>query len=85
MPINDSKHWYFVKLEPTSLIVYDSLKKRTEGYLANPIFKNALRLGKNLYGVDLTFEVCSTYPQQDNGNDCGVFMLLGIRDILRAR
>ena len=25
------------------------------------------------------------YPQQNNGNDCGVFMLMGIRDTLLGR
>lgn len=29
--------------------------------------------------------MCQSYPQQNNGYDCGVFMLMGIRDCLRQR
>ena len=50
MPVNDRNHWYFAKFTPTAIIVYDSLKKNAELYLDNPIFKNALKFGKSLYG-----------------------------------
>lgn len=85
MPVNDRNHWYFAKFTPTSITVYDSLKKPAEIYLDNPIFKNALKFGKSLYGEELALEVCQSYPQQNNGFDCGVFMLMGIRDSLRQR
>lgn len=53
MPVNDRNHWYFAKFTPTTLTVYDSLKNNAEVYLDNPIFKNALKFGKSLYGMDL--------------------------------
>jgi sentrin-specific protease 1 len=85
MPVNDRRHWFFAKFEGNTLTVYDSIRKRSDEYFEYSIFKNALKFGKNLYGVDLTIEVSPTYPQQNNGYDCGVFMLLGIRDSLRGR
>lgn len=86
MPVNDKNHWYFAKFDPSSLtlIVYDSLRKRPDNYLTNPIFKNALKFARNLYGADLTLTVSEDYPQQSNSYDCGVFMLSGIRDSLRG-
>lgn len=50
MPVNDRNHWYFAKFTPTTITVYDSLKKSAEIYLENTIFKNALKFGKSLYG-----------------------------------
>lgn len=37
------------------------------------------------YEKDVKLSVRKDYPQQDNSNDCGVFMLNGIRDILRKK
>lgn len=87
MPVNDRNHWYFAKLDPKTLTltIFDSLRKRPETYLDNPIFKNALKFAKWLYGADITLIVSDNYPQQNNGYDCGVFMLMGIRDALRNR
>ena len=36
------------------------------------------------YEKDYRVATRMDYPQQDNGYDCGVFMLMGIRDILRG-
>lgn len=29
--------------------------------------------------------VSPSYPKQDNGYDCGVFMLMGIRDVMGSK
>lgn len=87
MPVNHSNHWYFACFDPVALTltVYDSLRKRPEAYLDNAIFKNALKFGRLLYEADLQLLVSEDYPQQNNGFDCGVFMLMGVRDALRGR
>jgi Ulp1 family protease len=87
IPINNSNHWYFIRFDPTSrtLTVYDSLRKRPDYYQEHVIFKNALKFGRSLYEAELQLVVCEGYPQQNNGFDCGVFMLMGIRDALRGR
>ena len=50
----------------------------------NIIFKHALKFAKMFYGKDCPLSVCEDYSQQDNYYDCGVFMLMGIRDVLRG-
>ena len=37
------------------------------------------------YGKDFIIRVRKEYPQQKNTYDCGVFLLLGVRDILRSK
>lgn len=88
MPINcNNNHWIFACFHPQrhTLTVYDSLRKSAEHYLSNPIFKNALKFAQWFYQAEFRLVVSEDYPQQDNGYDCGVFMLMGIRDVLRGR
>ncbi len=87
LPINhDNKHWYFVKIEPNAMVVYDSLvgSKDASWYLKNQIISNIHKFGNRLYEAEMQVSVCSDFPQQFNGVDCGVFMLAGIRDLLRG-
>ena len=37
------------------------------------------------YDRDFTLRIRSDYPIQKNTYDCGVFMLMGIRDVLRSK
>ena len=47
IPINhDNNHWYFAKLDKTSLILYDSLHKPFEMYLNNNVVKALLKFGR---------------------------------------
>lgn len=87
MPVNNNNHWYFAKFDPNTrtLTIFDSLRKSPQVYLSNPIFKSALKFAHSLYNEDFTLLVSEDYPQQQNGYDCGVFMLMGIRDSLRGR
>jgi len=85
MPINNKNHWYFAKFEDGDLIIYDSIRHAPNYYLDNKIFKDALKFGKWFFGEEPSLKVSQQYPQQNNQYDCGVFMLLGIRDSLRHK
>lgn len=85
MPINNRNHWYFAIYENNQITVYDSIKHPNQYYTENPIFKNALNFAKIFYEKDFTLRVRQDYPQQDNSFDCGVFLLMGIRDTLRSK
>jgi hypothetical protein len=88
MPVNNnSNHWIFACFHPQqhTLTVYDSLRRPSEQYLVNPIFKNALKFARWFYEAEFRLVVSEDYPQQNNGHDCGVFMLMGVRDVLRGR
>lgn len=78
IPINKAnKHWYFAVLEGGQLTVYDSLPSMS-GELVPPAFKEYLRKFHKM-----TSEKCETsFPQQQNGNDCGVFMMLGMKSLV---
>lgn len=52
MPVNCSnQHWIFACFHPQqrTLTVYDSLRRPAEQYLANSIFKNALKFAQWFY------------------------------------
>lgn len=51
IPVNDSNHWYFVKLDEGLITIYDSLPKRCEIYQEKTIFKNLLKFAGILYGT----------------------------------
>ena len=85
MPVNNRNHWYFAVFEKGELAVYDSMKHNENYYMENPIFKNALKFARTFYDKEYQLVVRSDFPQQDNYYDCGVFMLMGIRDILRHK
>lgn len=51
MPINYGNHWFFATLNPQSIRIYDSLRKKQEYYQEMPIFKNALKFGRLFYGT----------------------------------
>jgi Ulp1 family protease len=85
MPINNRNHWYFAKFEDNHLVIYDSIRHQPNYYLDNKIFKDALKFGKSVFGEEPALVVSQPYPQQNNQYDCGVFMLLGIRDSLRRK
>ena len=85
VPINDKNHWYFAYLTPDRIEVFDSMRKSGDYYAANPIFRNAVRFGRILFDGEIELGLCQDYPQQDNCYDCGVFMLMGIRDLLSQR
>lgn len=85
MPINNRNHWYFAIYDNNQIVIYDSIKHQHQYYTENPIFKNALNFAKTFYERDFTLRVRSDYPQQDNHYDCGVFLLMGIRDTLRSK
>lgn len=85
MPINNRNHWYFAVFEDGEIVVYDSMRNHEQYYLDNPIFKNAIKFSKLFYQKEYQLVVRSDYPQQDNCYDCGVFLLMGIRDILRKK
>jgi sentrin-specific protease 1 len=85
MPINNRNHWYFAIFDEGEIVVHDSMKHDANYYLENPIFKNALKFSKMFYERQYTLVVRDDYPQQDNHYDCGVFMLMGIRDTLRKK
>ena len=85
MPINNRNHWYFAVFDSEGIIVFDSIRNKAQYYFDNPIFKNALKFAKMFYQKDYEIFVQMDYPQQDNSYDCGVFMLMGVRDILRKK
>lgn len=85
MPINNKNHWYFAIFDGEHIVVYDSMKQKEQSYKDNPIFKNAVKFAKMFYQRDFTVKVCINYPQQNNHYDCGVFMLMGVRDTLRSK
>jgi Ulp1 family protease len=83
MPVNNRNHWYLSVFEKGELVIYDSMKHAEKYYLDNPIFKNALKFAGWFYEQEYCLTVKQSYPQQENYFDCGIFMLMGIRDILR--
>lgn len=85
MPINNRNHWYFAVFQEGKLVVHDSMKHSENYYIENPIFRNALKFARMFYEQEYQVVVRGDYPQQDNYYDCGVFMLMGIRDILRRK
>lgn len=85
MPINLKNHWYFAQFINGILIIYDSIQHREDYYLEQQIFKDALKFAEWFYARPFHLRVCKEYPQQNNGYDCGVFMLLGIKDVLMSK
>ena len=83
MPVNYQNHWYFAVFQEGEIVVFDSMAKSPAQYLQMDIFKNALKFSKFFYGGEYRLVVRPDYPQQNNYSDCGVFMLMGIRDTLR--
>ena len=55
LPVNYKNHWYFVKIQPHTMTIYDSLSNNQTLtlYLENPIIKNILKFGRNLYEGEL--------------------------------
>ena len=85
--INYKFHWFFVTLDQNSLIVYDSLKKSViEQYLKMEPIQKIINFSFQFYGLALKCKkICDSYPQQDNGFDCGIMTLFGIKDCVRDR
>jgi Ulp1 family protease len=48
-----------------------------------PFFLNILKFAGWFYNQDHQIEVSQNYPQQNNGYDCGMFLLCGIKDTFR--
>ena len=61
------------------------MKHKENYYLEDPIFQGALKFAKMFYESEHQVVVRLDFPQQDNYYDCGIFMLMGIRDILRHK
>lgn len=85
IPINhNNTHWYFSKLDENTLVIFDSMRKSVEHYQENNIIKSILKFAAELYGKEVVLEVDQGYPQQENGYDCGMFMLMGLRDLMQC-
>lgn len=85
MPINESQHWYFAVFQGHNLVIHDSLKKSQTDYARKKIIEDALKFGELHYGRKFQITIQNDYPQQSNNYDCGVFMVLGVRDKLRSK
>ena len=85
--INFKFHWFFVILDGNSLVVYDSLKKNLiEQYLKMDPFQKIINFSLEFYGFPLKVKkIHQSFPQQNNGYDCGIMMLFGIKDCVRER
>ena len=70
---------------PARVMVFDSLAQSVHIYTENSIFRNLRRLARMLYGDEAEVEVWENYPQQSNCVDCGMFLLMGARDILSGK
>ena len=81
MPINETKyHWYFLIFDKQlhTVTVCDSLTRKNHAPVAELVAEIVKHdyLGWPDWEYDLTFE--ESYPQQDNGISCGVFVAIGI-------
>lgn len=85
MPVIESDHWFFAVFKSNQITIFDSLLTIIRNYKKSSILKNALRFAKTFYSSDFKLNVLCDYPQQNNFFDCGVFMLMGIRDILESK
>jgi Ulp1 family protease len=47
------------------------------------IFINIVKFANWFYNREHHLEVNNNYPKQNNNNDCGMFLLCGIKDTLR--
>jgi hypothetical protein len=81
MPINETRyHWYFLIFDKqlNTVTVCDSLTKKDQAHVAELVAKIVKHdyLGWHDWEYNLIFE--DSYPQQDNGISCGVFVAIGI-------
>ena len=82
MPTRIGNHWLLVEIEPCreKVRVYDSLRATDEGTRkGREDVVNAIRMwykGKDGDDMQVQWE---QVPQQENGEDCGVAMLLAMR------
>lgn len=90
MPINDAisrtnpdgSHWSLLLVSKIDGVAfhYDSL-----GGSNNREAARATELLSQLLGMKLRFHIISDCPQQENGNDCGVFVCILMRHLLVKR
>lgn len=96
MAIHKTNHWIFAVLEvfQSKIIIYDSLRTNLQTYMRDKTISNMVTYFDGYFekmgfpideetGRYVKVEICGDYPQQNNGYDCGMMMLCGIRDLLR--
>jgi len=82
------EHWYFmyVQVSTNRLLICDSMKRSdtTSEYTADlTVVKSILAMILGDREVEPSVE--TTFPQQQNGYDCGVFMSMGIECVTQSR
>jgi hypothetical protein len=67
--------------------IYDSIPKAVcyykEAESTSEIMTNIVQFANWFYGGNHEIEVEEMYPTQNNQSDCGMFLLCGIKDIVR--
>jgi Ulp1 family protease len=82
IPILASGRWYFAKIENEVITLYDCNEEISEKYRSVPPIKEILRIVKD---EDKEIKVGSEFPQTKVSRDSGIFMLLGIRDVVEEK
>ena len=86
MAIHRLNHWIFVKLSSENLSIYDSMPyEHVKKYLCWDIIKNIANFSEEYHGKTPLIKLIKNFPCQENGYDCGVMMLLGMKDVLNGR
>jgi Ulp1 family protease len=78
IPINrNNMHWYFIKVQDGIVYIYDSVQAH---YSTIPEqFKDYL---KNYHNAVEPYQRVTDFPLQSSTNDCGLFMLMGIKSVM---
>ncbi len=67
-------------MEESAISIYDSL---VSDNLKFPLISKIIKFAQYYYQSDVEVETVSTFPKQNNGNDCGMMMLCGMKDLVR--
>lgn len=80
IPILTSNRWYFIKIENKLVTLYDCNEEISETYRRAPPVKEILKVVR-----EDEINVSSEFPQTKVSRDSGIFMLLGIRDVVEEK
>jgi Ulp1 family protease len=82
IPILANHRWYFAKVENEVVTLYDCNEDIEDRYRAAPPVREICRAVKD---ENIEIQVSAEFPRMHSNRDSGIFMLMGIRDVVQEQ